>query len=415
MNFSYFIARRFYHDSNGKNRFSRPAIIIAMLGIAIGLAVMIISVCVVKGFQKEVSSKVIGFGNDMQIVNLSYMDEYENSPVLATDSFINEVKKVDGVGRIQSYTSKTAMLKTDEVFLGVILKGVGEDYDLSFIQSYVVDGQLPKFSSKEAGNNIVLSTLQAKKLGLKVGDKIFTYFITTDNIRTRRFTVAATYCTNLTEYDKLYAFTDIYTINRLNKWDDHMFTALEIKVKDFEQLETVTAQMMQKINGKTDANGCVYGAFSIKDLAPGTFSWLEVLDMNVVMILVLMICVASFTVVSGLLIIMLERINVIGTLKALGATDFHVRKIFSYFALMLVGKGMLIGNAFGLLFCWLQQRFHFVKLDSETYYIDAVPIQFNWWYIIGVNILTLVVSAIVIYGGSHLISISKPSSTMRFE
>ena len=194
-----------------------------------------------------------------------------------------------------------------------------------------------------------------------------------------------------------------------------MATGLEIQVNDFERLEAVTADMMSVVGQKLDANGCIYGAFSIKDLAPGTFSWLEVLDMNVVMILVLMICVASFTVVSGLLIIMLERINVIGTLKALGATDFHVRKIFSYFALMLVGKGMLIGNAFGLLFCWLQQRFHFVKLDSETYYIDAVPIQFNWWYIIGVNILTLVVSAIVIYGGSHLISISKPSSTMRFE
>ena len=173
--------------------------------------------------------------------------------------------------------------------------------------------------------------------------------------------------------------------------------------------------MMKTVGNKMDANGCVYGAFSIKDLAPGTFSWLEILDINVVMILVLMICVASFTVVSGLLIIMLERINVIGTLKALGASDLHIRKIFFYFALMLVGKGMVIGNVVGLLFCGLQKQFHFVKLDSETYYIDAVPIEFNWWYIIGVNILTLLVSAIVIFGGSHLISVSKPTSAMRFE
>ena len=201
MNFTYFIARRFYKDSDGKKRFSRPAIIIAMLGIAIGLAVMIISVSVVKGFQKEVTSKIIGFGNHMQIVNLSYMDEYENSPILATDSFMNVVKNVDGVKRVQRFSSKTAMLKTDEDFLGVNLKGVGEDYDLSFIQSYIVDGELPQFSDTVSGNNIVLSTSQAKKLGLKVGDKIFTYFITSDNIRARRLTLAATYCTSLTDYD----------------------------------------------------------------------------------------------------------------------------------------------------------------------------------------------------------------------
>ena len=415
MNFPYFIAKRFYKDNDGKKRFSRPAITIAMLGIAIGLAVMIISVSVVKGFQKEVSSKVIGFGNDMQIVNLSYMDEYENSPVLVTDSFINVVKKVDGVKHIQRFSSKTAMLKTEEDFLGVNLKGVGEEYDMSFIKSYIVEGELPQFSDTVAGNNIVLSTSQAKKLGLKVGDKIYTYFITSDNIRARRMTLAATYCTNLTEYDKVYAFTDIYTINRLNKWTDELATGLEVKVNDFERLQVIADDMMKTVGNKMDANGCVYGAFSIKDLAPGTFSWLEILDINVVMILVLMICVASFTVVSGLLIIMLERINVIGTLKALGASDLHIRKIFFYFALMLVGKGMVIGNVVGLLFCGLQKQFHFVKLDSETYYIDAVPIEFNWWYIIGVNILTLLVSAIVIFGGSHLISVSKPTSAMRFE
>ena len=415
MNFTYFIARRFYKDSDGKKRFSRPAIIIAMLGIAIGLAVMIISVSVVKGFQKEVTSKIIGFGNHMQIVNLSYMDEYENSPILATDSFMNVVKNVDGVKRVQRFSSKTAMLKTDEDFLGVNLKGVGEDYDLSFIQSYIVDGELPQFSDTVSGNNIVLSTSQAKKLGLKVGDKIFTYFITSDNIRARRLTLAATYCTSLTDYDKVYAFTDIYTINRLNKWTPAMVTALEIQVNDFERVQDIADDMMRTVGQKVDANGCFYGAFSIKNLAPGTFSWLEVLDINVVMILVLMICVASFTVVSGLLIIMLERISVIGTLKALGATDFHVRKIFFYFALLLVGKGMIIGNALGLALCFLQQQFHLVKLDPETYYIDSVPIEFNWWYIIGVNILTLVVSAIVIFGGSHLISVSKPTSAMRFE
>lgn len=415
MNFSFFIAKRFYEDYDGKKRFSRPAITIAKLGIAIGLAVMIISVSVVKGFQQEITSKVVGFGNDMQIINLSYMDEYENSPVLATDSFLSVVSSVSGVSHVQRFSSKTGMLKTDDDFLGINLKGVGEDYDLTFLQSYVVDGQIPSFSSKEATNNIVISTQQATKLGLKVGDKIFAYFISAENIRARRFTVAATYCTNLTDYDKIYAYTDIYTVNRLNKWTDSMVTALEIQVNDFGRLDEITHDMMMTLGDKTDTNGCLYGAFDIKSLAPGTFSWLEILDVNVVMILVLMICVASFTVVSGLLIIMLERIQVIGTLKALGATDHYVRKIFCYFALMLVGKGMIAGNLVGLLLCVLQKEFRFVKLDPETYYIDAVSIDFNWWYIIGVNILTLLVSALVIFGGSHLISVRRPSNAMRFE
>ena len=233
-------------------------------------------------------------------------------------------------------------------------------------------------------------------------------------MRARRFKVAGIFATNMNDYDKNYVITDIYTVRKLNGWDTEMSSGLEVTVKDFDRVEELTSKL-QFLHQGTDRNGVTYGVFSIRDIAAHTFAWLEVLDMNVVMILVLMILVSAFTVVSGLLIIMLERIHMIGTLKVLGATNVSVRKIFIHFSVMLVGQGLLWGNAAGLFFCWIQQRYHLVSLDPSVYYIDSVPIQFNWWLILAVNAATLLISTLVIWGSSHLISIGKPSATIRYE
>ena len=213
---------------------------------------------------------------------------------------------------------------------------------------------------------------------------------------------------------KNYVITDIYTVRKLNNWDEEMSSGLEVTVDDFDRVDEL-ASKLQFIHLGTDRNGVTYGVFSIKDIAAHTFAWLSVLDMNVVMILVLMILVSAFTVVSGLLIIMLERINMIGTLKVLGATNVSVRRIFINFSIMLVGQGLLWGDVFGLLLCWIQQRFHLISLDASVYYIDSVPIRFDWWLILAVNVATLLISTIVIWGSSHLISIGKPSQTIRYE
>ena len=385
-----------------------------MLGVAIGVAVMLISLAVVLGFKHEVSSKVIGFGSHIQVLSLTQNQNYEMMPVLTNDTLIRKVKKVQGVGRIQKFATKIGILKTEENFRGLTFKGVGEDYDLSFFRNSMVDGKIPRFSSKEASNEILLSKKVAGDLGVKVGDKIFAYFMGEESMRARRLKVAGIFATNMNDYDKNYVITDIYTVRKLNGWDEEMSSGLEVTVNDFDRVEELTSKL-QFIHQGTDRNGVTYGVFSIKDLAAHTFAWLSVLDMNVVMILVLMILVSAFTVVSGLLIIMLERINMIGTLKVLGATNVSVRKIFIQFSVMLVGQGLLWGNVFGLLFCWIQQKFHLISLDATVYYIDSVPIQFNWWLILAINLATLLISTIVIWGSSHLISIGKPSETIRYE
>lgn len=385
-----------------------------MLGVAIGLAVMIISLGVVFGFKHEVSSKVIGFGSHIQVISLTQNQNYEVMPVLTNDTLIGKVKKVRGVDHIQRFATRIGILKTDDDFCGLTFKGIGEEYDTTFFSNCLVEGEIPHFSEKESSNKILLSRKVATNLNVKVGDRIFAYFMGEESMRARRMTIAGIFATNMNDYDMNYAITDIHTVRKLNGWDDEMSSGLEITVKEFEQVEPITDKL-QFIHKQNDRNGVMYGVFSIKELAAHTFSWLSVLDMNVLMILVLMILVSAFTVVSGLLIIMLERINMIGTLKVLGSTNKSIRRIFINFSIMLVGKGLLFGNIAGLLLCWIQQQFKVVSLDASVYYIDSVPIQFNWIMIVAVNVLTLLISSVVIWGSSHLISIGKPASTMRFE
>lgn len=411
-----FIARRIYSNTEGEKRFSRPAVRIAMLGIAVGLAVMIVSLSVVLGFKREVSSKVIGFGSHIQVVSLTQTQQYEMMPVLYNDSLRKVLDMFDGIESRQAYASKLGILKTEEDFCGVTFKGVGEDYDTAFFHKYLVEGAVPEFSSKKSSNNILLSKKIASDLGLHLGDKVYAYFLDgKTGMRARRLNVYGIYETNLVEYDKVNVLTDIYTVRRLNGWEEDMVSGIEMKVNDFSRVQEKAAEMHSVIYGSRDSNGVIYGAFSIKELSPHTFSWLSVLDMNVVMILILMLFVSSFTVVSGLLIVMLERINMIGLLKALGMTNMGVRKVFFHYAVILVGKGMVLGNAFGLLICFVQQQFAVVKLDATVYYLDSVPVYIDWLQVGFLNIMTLLVSSLVIFGSSFFIGISAPARTMKFE
>ncbi len=415
MSFEFFIAKRIYADQSADGeRFSRPAIRVALLGVAIGLAVMLISLAVVLGFKREVSSKVIGFGSHIQVVSITQNQRYEMLPVLTNDSLVKTIEGIRGIKHVQKFANKLGILKTDDDFCGLNFKGIGEDYDKSFLESCLVQGEMPSFSAYEASNEIVISQKVASDLGVKVGDKIFAYFMGEENMRARRLTIAGVFETHMADYDENLAVTDIYTVRRLNGWEKEQSSGLEITVHDFEQVDELT-RTLHFLHRNTDRNGVTYGVFSIKEIAENTFAWLAVLDMNVMMILVLMMLVSAFTVVSGLLIIMLERINMIGTLKVLGATNASVRKVFNRFSIMLVGRGLLWGNAVGLLLCILQQKFKIVSLDASVYYIDAVPIAFDWLLILLVNIITILVSIAVISGSSHLISIGKPSETIRFE
>lgn len=414
MNFELFIAQKLYSDdTEGGKKYSRPAVRIALAGIAIGIAVMIVSLSVVLGFKSEVSNKVTGFGSHIQLLSLTYDHNRQMLPVQTGDSLLEIVRSFPEVDHVQRFALKMGLLKTNSDFCGFTLKGLSAEYDTTFLASSLVEGSLPRPDS--TNNQLLISRRVANQLQLKVGDRVFAYFLSSQSMKARRFRICGIFQTNMSEYDSSYAMTDMRTVQRLNGWEPTESSGYEITIHDFSKLSDVTLSMAQKINNHQDSKGVVYGVYSIRELAPHTFSWLSVLDMNVVMIIILMICVSVFTVVSGLLIIMLDKINMIGIFKALGATNFSIRRVFANFAILLVGKGLIIGNIFGFLLCYLQQFFHIVRLDATVYYISYVPIQINYLYILIINIITIIITSVVIFGSSHLISISNPSKTMRYE
>jgi lipoprotein-releasing system permease protein len=408
MRFGLFIARKIYYDSDGEKKFSRPAIRIAIFGIAVGLIVMLVSLAIVLGFKKEISSKVAGFGAHAQIVNLSINENYEANPVVLSDTLLTVISVTIPNSEFQVYASKLGMLKTDSDFCGINFKGVGEKYNLDYFESCLVDGVIPSFSAAENTNNIVISLSTANMLGLKVGMPVYSYFLSSEKIRSRKFNVAGIYNTNLTDYDKSLVLTDIYTVRRLNGWDSTMVTGCEINIKAQNKINEYVNELSKAFRSSTfSGDEKNYKAFTIKQLNPQIFSWLDILDANIVMILILMICVSSVTVASGLLIIMLERINMIGVLKALGTDNSTIRNVFINFALLVIGRGLIIGNVLAIALCYLQKYFSFIPLDSSVYYIDTVPVEFHWGYMLLINLLTIVISLIVIWGASFFISIKK--------
>lgn len=415
MSFDLFVAKRIYSSLDGNLDFSRQAIRIAICGVAIGLSVMLISLSVVLGFKDEISNKVIGFGSHLKIVSRTLDANNEIMPVIISDTINNIIEQTPGITTKQYYVFKNALLKTETDFCGIVFKGIGENYDMSFFENCLIDGKIPHFTSSESSNEILISNSTAKILGLEVGDKVFSYFMSPQSVRSRRFTVSGIFETNLTEYDRSIAFTDIYTVRRLNNWGSDMVSGCEMKVDDFHNVDHITYKLAKKINGLYDRNGAVYGTFTIKELEPNIFSWLNVLDTNVVMILILMICVSCVTIISGLLIIILERINMIGVLKSLGANNTSIRKIFINFALMIVGKGVLIGNAIGIVLCFIQMLWKPIKLDASVYYIDFIPIKMDLIGILSVNFLTISLTAIVILGTSFLASKQRPTVCMKYE
>ncbi|WP_321436771.1 ABC transporter permease [uncultured Bacteroides sp.] len=414
MSFSLFIARRIYSGKEVGKQVSKPAVRIATLGIAIGLMVMIVSVAVVIGFKDEIRSKVIGFGSHIQISNFDSSLSYETRPVVTSDSIIKVISSIPGVKHVQRYSTKPGMIKTDDAFQGMVLKGVGQEFDPTFFRQHLIEGEIPAFSDSSSTNAVVISKSLANKLRLKLGDKIYTYYIQNE-VRARRLTIKGIYQTNFSEYDNLFLLTDIRTVNHLNQWEPEQTTGLEIQVNNYDELDQVASRINRHVDKEVDKYGGVYYVQTVKQLNPSVFAWLSLLDMNVWVILILMLGVAGFTMISGLLIIILERTNMIGILKALGAKNFSIREIFLYFSVFLIGKGMLWGNVVGLLFCFIQSKFQIFKLNPETYYIDHVPVEFNIWLFLLINAGTFIASVLMLVGPSYLISKIHPAKSIQFE
>ena len=414
MSFPLFIARRLYRDTDGGKQVSRPAVLIAMVGIAIGLAVMIITVAVVIGFKREVRNKVTGFGSHIQITNFDAVRSYETHPVVVGDSMMAALAANPGIKHVQRYSTKPGMIKTDDAFQGMVLKGVGLEFDATFFRDNLLEGEIPAFSDSASTGQVVISKALVDKLKLKLGDKIFTYYIQ-DNVRVRPLTVTGIYQTNFSEYDNLFLLTDLYTVNRLNNWKPDQVSGAELQVKDYDRLPDITYEVAESTDNRADKYGGVYFVQNIEESNPQIFEWLGLLDLNVWVILILMIGVAGFTMISGLLIIIIERTNMIGILKALGANNLTIRKVFLWFSVFLIGKGMIWGNAIGLVFCLIQSQFHLFKLDPESYYVDSVPVSFNVWLFLLINAGTLLASVLMLLGPSYLITKINPASSMRYE
>lgn len=417
MNFPLFIARRIYSDHIGdQQKVSKPAIRIAVAGVAIGLAVMIISVCVVLGFKHTIRDKVVGFGSHIQVANFYTLQSSAiDQPVAIGDSMMNVLKKTEGVKHVQRFAMKQGILKTDNDFLGVMFKGVGPEFDSTFIHKNMVEGSIPHFSDQQSTNRILISKDMASKLNVKAGDRIFAYFIGEGGVRTRRFTISGIYQTNLAQYDKTTCFCDLYTARKLNAWTDDMVTGAELTVNDFKQLSTTANDIINRVNRTQDQYGNTFSSKTIRELSPQIFSWLDLLDLNVWIILAIMTAVAVVTMISGLLIIILERTTMIGVLKALGARNSTVRHTFLWFAAFIIGKGLLIGDALALALILLQKLTGFAKLDPQTYYVDVVPVELDWMLIVALNIATMLIALFVLIAPSYLVSHIHPAKSMRYE
>lgn len=417
---SYFLAKRFFQSRGSREqavtKASAPAIRIATAGIAVGLAVMIVSLCVVKGFQGEVSRKVSGFASHIELMDANYYASPESRPVVTDSNVMQSVRQIPEVTHVQRISEKMGIFKTENDFTGISLKGIAQEYDANFLKGCIVEGALPSFRDDSSSNSIVISRTLADQLHLKVGDAVYSYFFS-NTIRQRRFKIVAIYETHLKQFDKTFVLTDLYTVNKLNAWKPEQSSGLEIQLSDTRFIPDVQVRLKQLFAGKKDAYGHEYNALSIYEnpRTASVLSWLQLLDLNVLVILIIMIFVAGFTMVSGLLILILERTSAIGLLKALGASNRRVRHTFLWYAAFIVGRGLLIGNAIGLLIVGIQASTHIVKLNPETYYIDYAPVEVKVLWIVGLNAASLIITMLALVLPSFLVSRVQPAKSLQFD
>jgi len=413
LNNEYFIARRLISDRDSSRKISRSIVRIAVFGISLGLAVMIITVAVVTAFKQEIRNKVIGFGGEIQLLNFDSNPSYETKPISRNLPFLDELMKIEGVKHVQAFATKPGIIKTANEIQGIVVKGVGSDYDWTFFQQNLKEGTVLSLNDSVTSNSILISSKNAGLLHLKTGDDLIMYFVQ-DPPRMRKLKISGLFNTGLEEFDKTFAIADIRHIQKLNNWGKDSVSGFEIKIKDFDKLDDVTYQVKMLAGYKMDKEGNMIKVMDIRSKFPQIFDWLNLFNMNVTIIIILMLVVAGINMISGLLVLILERTNMIGILKALGATNINVRKIFLYLSGFLVLRGLLWGNIIGLSICIIQKKFHLLKLDPSAYFISTVPINFEFFYFLLLNIGTLVSVLLILLLPSIIIARISPEKTIRY-
>jgi lipoprotein-releasing system permease protein len=424
--FSLFVARKIYGSNGDRRKVSRPAIRIASLGVAIGLAVMIVTVSVVLGFMHTIRGKVAGFGSHIQVFNAQSLPPVPDKPIAVGDSLMQVLKGVKGVRHVERFAIAQGILKTDNDFLGVMFKGIGPEYDTGFISESLVEGQMPQFSDvnplKGEANSavhpysLVVSQVMADKLKLRLNDIVYAYFIG-EKVTRVAYKVCAIYQTNMKRFDDVFCITDLYVARQRNAWRGDLCSGAEILVDDFDKVKDADRGVTEAFShgARQDGQGNTLVSIPIQQAYPSVFQWLDLLNINVWIILGLMVALAGFTMISGLLIIILERTQMIGILKALGARNSAIRRTFLWFSVFIIGKGLLLGNVLGIGIVLLQQFTGIVKLDPQTYYVSEAPMELNIPFVVLLNVATLIICVLVLVGPSYLVSRIHPARSMRYE
>lgn len=412
-----FIAHRIYSSKGTPEKFSGSIVSFAVYGIAFGLFVMILSVAIVTGFKKEVRNKVIGFGSHIQIVNFDSNSSYETVPISKDQKWLPDLMKIDGIKGVQTFATKPGIIKTDEEIHGIVLKGVGTDFDWTFFWENLVEGSLFSVNDTSKTDEVLISKQIASLLKLKVGDPLYTYFLNeeTKTQKMRKFRICGIFRTSLEEFDQLFVLADIGHVQKLNDWNPGQISGYEITIDDFDDLKTITQNIRGLTINYSEENEAVLRPVAITSKYPQIFDWLNLLDMNVWIILGLIILVAGFNMVSGLLILILERTTMIGVLKAVGLENRGISKIFLYLSTFLIAKGMFWGNIAGIVFCLAQAKFGIFKLDPGSYYLDTVPINLKIAHLLMLNICTILATLLMLLVPSWYVSRIEPDKAIRFD
>ena len=404
--FASFIAKRFLSHKRGS--FSAPLVRIATYSIALGVLVMMMSLSILRGFQQAISDKVVGFGSHIVVKSYGDAGVYEDAPLTINTNEAAAIRQIPGVKSVQYFATKGGMVKTDDQIHGILFKGVDRDYDRSFFEGNLVSGRMFDFTDSTASTEVIISQTIARKLSLDTGSKVRTYFWHSDSYRARAFTVAGIYNTDLSEFDEHYIIGDLRQVQRLNGWSIDQVGGCEILVNDFKQLNAVAQEV-------AETTGFDRTVTTIVEENQTLFSWLDLLNSNIVLILCVMAMVCVVSVISALLIMIFEKTQMIGILKTLGATNRTVQRIFLIKSARITGAGIVIGTAVAVVLCLLQNAYRIIRLDSESYSVGYVPVDLNPWIFIAVATGTIVVCTLALLLPAAYISRVHPAKTIRFE
>lgn len=399
---------RLRRTNRGGETFSKPVIRVSIISIALGLAVMIVSIAIVVGFKNTISKKVTGFSSHMKVVPFDNNQSMEEQAINLDEELINNLKNANNISGLNLTAKKAGVLKTDDQIQGIVFKGVDKNYYSSFINESLVEGKFPDLTEKT--DEVVISLDLSQKLNIELGDNLRVWFISGKNSqpRGRKFSVSGIYSTSLEEFDSRFIIGDLRHIQKLNNWTENQVGNIELFCEDPDKLEETAMELYAQIPYDLQV-------ITVKQEYPQIYNWLDLLDMNVAVVLVLMVLVAGITMISTLFIVIMERTNMIGVLKALGANSRLIRKIFLYKAAYIIGLGMLWGNVIGLTFYFLQLYFRIFKLEAESYYVDYVPVELHLDYFIYLNLGTFLVSILILIGPSYYITRISPAKALRYE